>query len=162
MNHHTLLPILKCCSWSPYSRAGQLWSWSTTVLQSLVLILLLYPYCMVQHSMDWYGSLLGGFHCVQYLVPGTFSVPPRLRFQVSCTVTKMWSVNPADNWLAGENWTLQHKTPDPLDLSQYSIQTLLFLTTQKLLLYGLLKKYRRSSCLSPRSGSSESLMRWCV
>ncbi len=33
-------------------------------------------------------TFVGVFHWVQYLVPGTFLVPPRPRFQVIRTVTK--------------------------------------------------------------------------
>ncbi len=46
-------------------------------------------------STAWYGTVQFGtvhfwgvFHWVQYLVPGTFLVPPRPRFQASRTVTK--------------------------------------------------------------------------
>ncbi len=46
-------------------------------------------------STAWYGTVRFGtvhfwgvFHWVLYLVPGTFLVPPQLRFQASRTVTK--------------------------------------------------------------------------
>ncbi len=45
-------------------------------------------HCMVRHGTVRYGSLLGVFHWVLYLVPGTFLVPPQPRFQASRTVTK--------------------------------------------------------------------------
>ncbi len=45
-------------------------------------------YCMVRHGTVQYGSLLGGFPLAQYLVPGTFLVPPRPRFQAIRTITK--------------------------------------------------------------------------
>ncbi len=58
------------------------------------------------HCMVWFGMahFWGVFHWVQYLV--LFSGPPRLRFQASHTVTKMWRVNPADHWLAGRIVTI--------------------------------------------------------
>ncbi len=77
--------------------------------------------------MARYGSLLGGFPLGT--VPGTFLVPPQPRYQAIRTVTKMWRVNSAVHWLAGENHhycvtelatrdpPLQ---PDPLDLNQHS------------------------------------------
>ncbi len=40
------------------------------------------------HGTARYGSLLGGFHWVQYLEPGTFLVPPWPGFQAIRTVTK--------------------------------------------------------------------------
>ncbi len=65
-------------------------------------------HCMVRHGT---AHFWGVFHWVQYLV--LFSVPPRLRFQASRTITKMWCVNPADHWLAGENrHCLRHWTCD--------------------------------------------------
>ncbi len=39
-------------------------------------------------STAWYGSLLGVFHWVLYLLPGIFLVPPRPGFQAIHTVTK--------------------------------------------------------------------------
>ncbi len=66
-------------------------------------------------STAWYGMVRYGtvhfwgvFHWVLYLVPDTFLVPLRSRFQASRTVTKTWRENSADHWLAGENrhyWT---------------------------------------------------------
>ncbi len=81
------------------------------------------------HGTARYGSLLGVFHWVLYLVPGTFLVPPQPRFQASRTVTKTWCVNSTDHWLAGENrhyCVTELATrdpplqPDPLDLNQHS------------------------------------------
>ncbi len=40
------------------------------------------------HGTVRYSSLLGVFHWVLNLVPGTFLVPPQPRFQASHTVTK--------------------------------------------------------------------------
>ncbi len=57
-------------------------------------------HCMVRHGTVHFW---GGFHWVLYLVPDTFLVPLRSRFQASRTVTKTWRVNSADHWLAGEN-----------------------------------------------------------
>ncbi len=71
----------------------------------------------------------GVFHWVLYLVPDTFLVPLRPRFQAIRTVTKTWRVNSADHWLAGENrhyCVTELATrdpplqPDPLDLNQHS------------------------------------------
>ncbi len=71
----------------------------------------------------------GVFHWVLYLVPDTFLVPLRSRFQASRTVTKTWRVNSADHWLAGENrhycvTELATRDPPlqsyPLDLNQHS------------------------------------------
>ncbi len=53
--------------------------------------------CMVRHGTVQYGSLLGVFHWVQYLVPGTFLVTPRPGFQAIRTVTKTWRVNSTDH-----------------------------------------------------------------
>ncbi len=84
---------------------------------------------MVRHGTVRYGSLLGGFHWVLYLVPGTFLVPPQPRFQAIRIVTKTWHVNSAVHWLAGENrhycvTELATRDPplqaDPLDLNQHS------------------------------------------
>ncbi len=72
----------------------------------------------------WGGFPLG-------TVPGTwyFLVPLRPRFQAIRTVTKTWSVNSADHWLAGENrhycvTELATRDPPlqpyPLDLNQHS------------------------------------------
>ncbi len=83
------------------------------------------------HCMVRFGTVhfWGVFHWVLYLVPGTFLVPPRPRFQANRTITKMWRVNSVDHWLAGEDChycvtelatrdpPLQ---PDPLDLNQHS------------------------------------------
>ncbi len=83
------------------------------------------------HGTARYGTVhfWGVFHWVLYLVPDTFLVPLRSRFQASRTVTKTWRVNSADHWLAGEN---RHYCvtelairdpplqPDPLDLNQHS------------------------------------------
>ncbi len=83
------------------------------------------------HGTARYGTVhfWGVFHWVLYLVPDTFLVLLRSRFQASRTVTKTWHVNSADHWLAGENHhycvtelatrdpPLQ---PDPLDLNQHS------------------------------------------
>ncbi len=69
----------------------------------------------------------GVFHWVLYLVPDTFLVPLRSRFQASRT--KTWRVNSTDHWLAGENrhyCVTELATqdpplqPDPLDLNQHS------------------------------------------
>ncbi len=74
-----------------------------------------------------YGSLLGGFPLGT--VPGTFLVPPQPGFQANRTVTKMWRVNSADHWLAGEHrhycvTELASRDPPlqsyPLDLNQHS------------------------------------------
>ncbi len=89
-------------------------------------------------STAWYGTVRFGtvhfwgvFHWVLYLVPDTFLVPLRLRFQASRTVTKTWRVNSADHWLAGENrhycvTELATRDPPlqpyPLDLNQHSQQ----------------------------------------
>ncbi len=77
-------------------------------------------HCMVRHGMVHFW---GVFHWVLYLVPGTFLVPPQPRFQEIRTVTKMWRVNSADHWLAGENrhyCVNELATWDPLDLNQHS------------------------------------------
>ncbi len=87
-------------------------------------------------STAWYGTVRFGtvhywgvFHCVPYLVPGTFLVPLRSRFHASSTVTKTWRVNSADHRLAGENrhycvTELATRDPPlplyPLDLNQHS------------------------------------------
>ncbi len=87
-------------------------------------------------STAWYGTVRFGtvhfwgvFHWVLYLVPDTFLVPLRSRFQASRTVTKTWRVNSADHWLAGENrhYCITELAtrdpplqPDPLDLNQHS------------------------------------------
>ncbi len=87
-------------------------------------------------STAWYGKVRystvhfwGVFHWVLYLVPDTFLVPLRSRFQVNRTVTKTWRVNSADHWLAGENrhycvTELATRDPPlqsyPLDLNQHS------------------------------------------
>ncbi len=87
-------------------------------------------------STAWYGTVRYGtvhfwgvFHWVLYLVPDTFLVPLRSRFQASRTVTKTWRVNSADHWLAGENrhycvTELATRDPPlqpyPLDLNQHS------------------------------------------
>ncbi len=85
-------------------------------------------HCMVRHGTVHFW---GVFHWVLYLVPDTFLVPLRSRFQVSRTVTKTWCVNSADHWLAGENrhyYVTELATrdpplqPDPLDLNQHSQQ----------------------------------------
>ncbi len=60
-------------------------------------------HCMVRHGKVWYSSHLGGF--LLDTVPDTwyfFAIPPRLRFQVNRTISKMWCVNSADHWFAGE------------------------------------------------------------
>ncbi len=57
---------------------------SFSILQELPLLALFH--CMVRHGTVRYGSLLGGFPLGT--VPGTFLVPPQLRFQASRTVTK--------------------------------------------------------------------------
>ncbi len=83
------------------------------------------------HVTARYGTVhfWGVFHWVLYLVPDTFLVPPRPRFQAIRTVTKTWRVNSADHWLAGENrhyCVTELATrdpplqPDPLDLNQHS------------------------------------------
>ncbi len=66
------------------------------------------PVCLTNGAFPLHGTaqfstahFWGVFHWVQYLV--LFLVPPRPRFQASCTVTKTWRVNSADHWLAGEN-----------------------------------------------------------
>ncbi len=78
-----------------------------------------------------------------YLVPGTFLVPPRPRFQAIRTVTKTWRVNSADHWLAGENrpyfiteLATRKSRPNiaPLDLNQHSQQ-----------------RIRRNFCLNKRT-----------
>ncbi len=85
--------------------------WATFGVSEWLMALFL---CMVRHGTVQYVSLLGGFHWVQYLV--LFLGPPLPRFQASRTVTKMWRVNSADHWLAGENshclhhWTWRHDT----------------------------------------------------
>ncbi len=75
------------------------------------------------HGTARYGSVrftFGGFstgYCTWYLVP------PQPRFQAIRTVTKMWRVNSADHWLAGENrhyCVTELATWDPLDLNQHS------------------------------------------
>ncbi len=87
-------------------------------------------------STAWYGTVRYGtvhfwgvFHWVLYLVPDTFLVPLRSRFQASRTVTKTWRVNSADHWMAGENrhycvTELATRDPPlplyPLDLNQHS------------------------------------------
>ncbi len=70
-------------------------------------------HCMVRHGT---AHFWGGFHWVQYLV--LFSVPPRLRFQASRTITKMWCVNPADHWLAGENRHCLRPSPSTVENQQ--------------------------------------------
>ncbi len=83
------------------------------------------------HGTARYGTVhfWGVFHWVLYLVPDTFLVPLRSRFQASRTVTKTWRVNSADHWLAGENrhycvTELVTRDPPlqpyPLDLNQHS------------------------------------------
>ncbi len=83
------------------------------------------------HGTARYGTVhfWGVFHWVLYLVPDTFLVPLRSRFQASRTVTKTWCLNSADHWLAGENrhyCVTELATrdpplqPDPLDLNQHS------------------------------------------
>ncbi len=67
--------------------------------QLLCFVMVLF-HCMVRHGTVHFW---GVFHWVLYLVPGTFLVPPRPRFQAIRTVTKTWHVNSADHWLAGEN-----------------------------------------------------------
>ncbi len=83
-------------------------------------------HCMVRHGTVHFW---GVFHWVLYLVPDTFLVPLRSRFQASRTVTKTWRVNSADHWLAGENrhycvTELATRDPPlqpyPLDLNQHS------------------------------------------
>ncbi len=85
-------------------------------------------HCMVTVR---YGTVhfWGVFHWVLYLVPVTFLVPLRSRFQASRTVTKTWRVNSVDHWLAGENrqycvTELATRDPPlqpyPLDLNQHS------------------------------------------
>ncbi len=102
-------------------------------------------------STAWYGMVhfvtahfWGVFNWVQYLVPGTFfnttsaEVPSKLyRYQ-------MWFVNPADNWLARENRSLnlRHETLDSLDLNQHSQRRI---KTKKWLSCGLLRNYRHPS-----------------
>ncbi len=86
-------------------------------------------HCMV--GTVRYGTVhfWGVFHWVLYLVPDTFLVPLRSRFQASRTVTKTWRVNSVDHWLAGENrhycvTELATRDPPlqpyPLDLNQHS------------------------------------------
>ncbi len=78
---------------------------------------------LVQQPNQTYGAFplhgtvhfWGVFHWVQYLVPGTFLVPPQPRFQAIHTVTKTWRVNSADHRLAGEivitaSLNLRHET----------------------------------------------------
>ncbi len=73
-----------------------------------------WPWDLWLFSTAWYGTVRfstvhffwgggGGFHWVQYLVSGTFLVPPRPRFQAIRTVPKTWRVNSTDHWLAREN-----------------------------------------------------------
>ncbi len=52
---------------------------------------------MVRHGTVHFCRV---FHWIHYLVPGTFLVPPRPRFQAIRTVTKTWRVNSTDHWLA--------------------------------------------------------------
>ncbi len=84
---------------------------------------------MVRHGTVRYGSLLGGFP--QGTVPGTwyFFSTTSVEVPSSRTVTKMWRVNSADHWLAGENrhYCVNELAtrdpplqPDPLDLNQHS------------------------------------------
>ncbi len=93
-------------------------------------------YFLWRFSTAWYGTVRYGtvhfwgvFHWVLYLVPDTFLVPLRSRFQASRTVTKTWRVNSTDHWLAGENrhyCVTELATQDPplqpypLDLNQHS------------------------------------------
>ncbi len=77
-----------------------------------------------------YGSVrltFGGFstgYSTWYLV--LFLVPPWLRFQANCTITKTWRVNSADHWLAEENrhclrhWTCGMRRNRPAILNQHS------------------------------------------
>ncbi len=68
------------------------------------------------HGTARYSSLLGGFHCVQYLVPGTFfsttsaEVPSEpYRYQnVTCKL------------ITDSLWIVARDTTDPLDLNQHS------------------------------------------
>ncbi len=132
-------------------------------------------HCIVRHGAV---NFWGVFHWVLYLVPGTFLVPPRPRFQAICTVTKTWRVNSTYHWLAGENrhychWTCdtrpsstalpaRFKSAQPAkDRTQLLFeQTHHFVSTKKCMFCCLLRKYTRSSRWSPRSGSSESFMGW--
>ncbi len=86
-------------------------------------------HCMVRHGTVRYGSLLGGFPLGT--VPGTwyFFSTTSVEVPSSRTVTKMWCVNSADHWMAGENrhyCVTELATrdpplqPDPLDLNQHS------------------------------------------
>ncbi len=81
------------------------------------------------HCMVRFGTVhfWGVFHWVLYLVPGTFLVPPRPRFQAIRTVTKTWRVNSTDHWIGRrESSLLRHWTCDMrpniylLDLNQHS------------------------------------------
>ncbi len=79
---------------------------------------------MVRHGTVHFCRV---FHWIHYLVPGTFLVPPRPRFQAIRTVTKTWRVNSTDHWLAWKKssllrlWTCDTR-PNiyPLDLNQHS------------------------------------------
>ncbi len=78
-------------------------------------------HCIVRHSTVHFWRV---FHWVLYLVPGTFLVPPRSRFQAIRTVTKTWRVNSTEEnrhycltELATRDPPLQ---PDLLDLNQHS------------------------------------------
>ncbi len=68
---------------------------SNRVSHLLIFYLLVFDRIHRRFSTAWYGTVRfstvhfwGGFHWVQYLVPGIFLVPPRLRFQVIRTITK--------------------------------------------------------------------------
>ncbi len=83
-------------------------------------------HCMVRHGTVHFW---GVFHWVLYLVPDTFLVPLRSRFQAIHTVTKTWRVNSTDHWLAEENrhycvTELATRDPPlqpyPIDLNQHS------------------------------------------
>ncbi len=130
---------------------------------------------MVRHGTVRYGSLWGGFPLGT--VPGTwyFFSTTSVEVPSSRTVTKTWRVNSTDHWLAGENrhycvTELATRDPPlqsyPLDLNQHSqrgIGRSIWLnkrnfSIKKWLFRGLLRKYRRSSHWSLRSGSSKSLM----
>ncbi len=135
---------------------------------------LLFFYAITMNQ-DWFKLQMALFHCTVrlgmvpfwgvstgystwYLV--LFSVPPRLRVQASCTITKTWCVNSADHWLAGENlhclrhWTCdtRHNRPARFKSAQPAKHwtqrfwmSTPFFYNQKLLFCCLLRKYRRSS-----------------
>ncbi len=128
-------------------------------------------HCMVRRGTVRYGSLLGGFPLGT--VPGTRYFFSTTSVEVPCEPYRYQNVTCKLYWsLIGRRessllrqWTCDTR-PSYLDLNQHSqrgIRRSIWLnkrnfSTKEWLFRGLLRKYRRSSHWSLRSGSSESLM----